>query len=474
MKAKTRGERRSPSDETAAAGIVMVALEQLANSALNPRKTFDSAALEELAASIVADGLLQNLVVRPRPADSIRPAKGDRPAYEIVAGERRWRALSLLWERDQWDAGAANIPCRVVEADDTQARAIALLENLQRQEISPIEEGEAFRALRDLDPECWSTAAIAERIRRTQRYVQQRLALVTKLEPELQAAIADGRLRIEQARFLTAAPAEIQQEVLARLDSPYWSHPDQIRAQVVGGMIPASRAAFPLDQYRGNRVELEEGGEVWLADREEFMRLQKQAAKAQVAALRKEWHWAKLVEGWFSSWEYAPGRSKDRKAAGAVVVLGHDGKLEVKTGLVKKQEEARVEARVAERHAAMEREREAEQQFQAELAEALKRQPVEELLRVLLASFDHWDLAKRLQLSDSGSDPADIWDALAALQAPAVIDLAATMAARDAAPSGWPPSQQAAAAIAARYGVWLPEHLRPPPDGEDAVEEEAA
>lgn len=463
---KTRSERRSPSAAAAPADptIILLALDQLAPSPLNPRKTFEPYALAELAASIEADGLLQNLVVRPR------PPKDGRPAYEIVAGERRYRALNLLWERGVWDGDAPIIPCRVIDADDVGARAIALLENLQRQDISPIEEGEAFRALRDLDAERWSTAAIAERIRRTQRYVQQRLALVTKLDPDLQAALADGRLNVEQARFLTSAPADVQKEVLEQIGKSWLSTPNQLRDYVLRGMIPASRAAFPLEQYTGERVEIDGADEVWLADRQQFMTLQKAAAKQRVAELRKEWHWAKLVEGWLSSWEYEAGRSKDRKKAGAVVVFSHDGSIEVKTGLVKKEAAARPEAQVNDGLERRQRERDAQEKLEADLAEALKRQPIEELIRVLLLALEHWDVVQLLQLPDDRAfEPLAIWNALAALPTPTLIDVAAAAAAKGAAPTGWPPAQQAAAAVAERYEVELPEHLRPPTAAEKAA-----
>jgi ParB family chromosome partitioning protein len=472
MKAKTQGERRSPTATEPA--IVMLAFVQLFPSALNPRKAFDATALEELAASIASDGLLQNLVVRPRSTPA-PPPLSDRPCYEIVAGERRYRALSLLWERDQWDAGAAIIPCRVIDADDVATRAITLLENLQRQDISPIEEGEAFRALRDLDPARWSTAAIAERIRRTQRYVQQRVALVTKLEPELQAAIADGRLRIEQARFLTAADPQLQRNVLAEIGKPWMSHPDQVRDRVISGMVPASRAAFPLEQYQGERVELDDSGEVWLADRQEFMRLQKQAAKEKVAALRKEWHWAKLEEHWFKSYEYEPGRSKDRKAAGAVVVLAPDGSLNVKTGLVKAAKAAPAghgaDTDWKERQERIERARAAEERFEADLVAALREQPPLELLRVLLQATDSYDVGETLELPHEARHPRAIWTALAALSEPELVALAAQQAGRYAFDRWEPARDSATPALAERYGIELPEHLRPEPAAGDNEEE---
>jgi ParB/RepB/Spo0J family partition protein len=190
--------------------IRLLALDWLVPSSLNPRRTFDAEALQQLADSIAADGLLQNLVVRPLPAHL---PVGDSGMFQVIAGERRYRALCLLRDALLWNADAPVIPCRVVEADDVEVRAIALLENLQRADLSPLEEAQAFDALRRLDAERWTTAAIAERIHRSQRFVQQRLALLN-LDDPARDALAEGRIGIEQARSLSSEPPERQRELL--------------------------------------------------------------------------------------------------------------------------------------------------------------------------------------------------------------------------------------------------------------------
>ena len=94
-----------------------------------PRKTFDEETLGELAASIAEHGLLQPIAVRPRP----------RGGYSIVAGERRWRACRM--------AGLNDVPVVIKEVSDEQAMELALVENLQREDLNPIEEAEGYKAL---------------------------------------------------------------------------------------------------------------------------------------------------------------------------------------------------------------------------------------------------------------------------------------------------------------------------------------
>jgi ParB family chromosome partitioning protein len=323
----------------AAAGdpaVRLLALEHLRPSPLNPRRTFDDAALEELAAAIAQDGVLQNLVVRPMAPPKVIPTSA--PLYQVVAGERRFRALELLAARGQWDRQAERVPCRIVEADDESHRVLALIENLQRQDVPALEEAEAFKALRDLDPKRWSTAAIAARIGKTQRYVQQRLQLVDKLAPAAREALAGGQITIEQARIMAPAPAKVQQQLLKKMGES-WSNldsPTRLREALTRNKIPASRAIFPLDEYIGDRLELDDG--VYLCDREEFDRLQKRGAEIKVGELRHRWQWAELVEGWFNAGEYEEQRSQVRGKAGAVVVLGWNGDVEVHEGLVKRKE----------------------------------------------------------------------------------------------------------------------------------------
>ena len=156
-------------------------------SGFNPRRAFAQAQLEELAASIATHGLLQPLVVRER----VTPA-GQPPIYQIIAGERRYRA-SLM-------AGLQTVPARVlVGIDDDKALELALVENLQREDLDPIEEAEALALLRDRLH--LRQTSIAAAVKRSQPRVARSLALLKLPEP-VQARIRAGELTASHGEVL--------------------------------------------------------------------------------------------------------------------------------------------------------------------------------------------------------------------------------------------------------------------------------
>lgn len=124
-------------------------LAQLVESPTNPRKRYDEANLQELAASIRAQGVLAPLLVR-----DLEPER-----FEIVAGSRRFRAAKL--------AGAANVPVRVVRLEDADAIVAQVVENLQRENVHPLEEAYGFRALLDLPDRSFNVAGIAAKAGKT-------------------------------------------------------------------------------------------------------------------------------------------------------------------------------------------------------------------------------------------------------------------------------------------------------------------
>ena len=180
----------------------------------NPRTDFDDEALAELADSIATHGLMQNLVVMAE-----HDWTGTR--HQLLAGERRWRAIGKLFDDGRWDADAL-IPCKAMAGLDDEARAIqALMENLVRRDLKPLEEARAFKALRDTYGQ--KTDDIAGKVNRTQRFVQQRLQLL-ELPPEDQKRLDQGQITVEDARRrvanipraadLTAAQALMLAEIL--------------------------------------------------------------------------------------------------------------------------------------------------------------------------------------------------------------------------------------------------------------------
>ncbi len=148
-----------------------------------PRKTFDEAALEELAQSIRQHGVLQPLLVRPLPG-------GD---YQLVAGERRWRAART--------AGLTEVPVVVKELSDTEAMELAIIENLQREDLNPIEEAEGLQALAD---KCgYTQEEIAASVGKSRPAIANSLRLL-RLPEEVRNMTREGVISAGHARALLA------------------------------------------------------------------------------------------------------------------------------------------------------------------------------------------------------------------------------------------------------------------------------
>jgi ParB family chromosome partitioning protein len=143
-------------------------LASLAESPLNPRRSFDEAALNELAESIKTQGILAPLVVRPV-----------NNHFEIVAGARRYRAAHL--------AGLESAPVRIVELTDAQAIETSIVENLQRRDVHPLEEASGFAALLRLEEPQYSVEQIAVKCAKSPAYVLARIRL-TELVPAVTEA----------------------------------------------------------------------------------------------------------------------------------------------------------------------------------------------------------------------------------------------------------------------------------------------
>ncbi len=152
-----------------------------------PRRHFDEAALGELADSIRHHGLLQPILVRP--------LSGQPDSYEIIAGERRWRAAQK--------AALHDVPVIVQELSDSQALEIALVENLQRQDLTALEEAEGYQRL--IDEFHHSHAELGELVSKSRSHVANTLRLLALPEP-VKALVQSGKLSAGHARALLTAP----------------------------------------------------------------------------------------------------------------------------------------------------------------------------------------------------------------------------------------------------------------------------
>lgn len=172
----------APSMASNAAGSALriLPIERIRPNKTQPRKVFDEQPLQELADSIRAQGILQPIIVRK---------VGEQ--YEIVAGERRWRAASR--------AGLQEVPVLVKEFTDSQVLQAALIENIQRQDLDPLEEAEAYnRLIRDHE---FTHEKLADSMGKSRSTITNSLRLL-KLSDELLAMLADGRLTAGHARAL--------------------------------------------------------------------------------------------------------------------------------------------------------------------------------------------------------------------------------------------------------------------------------
>lgn len=204
-----------------------------------PRKTFDDNSLEELAASIRQVGVLQPVLVRrleegeraaAHPDSAARPGAVD---YCVVAGERRVRAARL--------AGLAQVPALVCTYAETEALKVALLENIQREDLGTVEEAEAYRNL--MDAYGATQEELAEMLGKKRSSVANLLRILT-LEPEILALVQDRRLSAGHAKALLGLPAGPNRVQLAKLSAGRGLSVREVERRVQsGGAKPRRRRA---------------------------------------------------------------------------------------------------------------------------------------------------------------------------------------------------------------------------------------
>ncbi len=178
--------------------LIQIDVQRIRPNEFQPRAQFSSQRLEELAASIAANGVLQPIVVRLRGQD-----------YEIVAGERRWRAAQK--------AGLSRVPAIVQEASDEKMLELALVENIQRDDLNPLEEAHAYQLL--MEHFSLTQEEIARRVGRSRTAVTNTLRLL-QLPQSIQQALLSGELSMGHARALIPLRRDLQlslaQQIVAR------------------------------------------------------------------------------------------------------------------------------------------------------------------------------------------------------------------------------------------------------------------
>lgn len=185
-------------------GLLQLPVEQILPGDSQPRQRFDDVALSELAESIRAHGIIQPIVVRQRPLAPNASASSPLQ-YEIIAGERRWRAAQK--------AGLKSVPAVVSEAAEVDTLTLALVENLQREDLNPIEEAEAFHRLHETMG--YTQQEIAEAVGKDRTTVANSLRLL-KLPSTVRQQVLSGELTMGHARALLALDSTEEIEKLGR------------------------------------------------------------------------------------------------------------------------------------------------------------------------------------------------------------------------------------------------------------------
>lgn len=208
-----------------------VPIEMITPGKFQPRKTFDSAELESLADSIRGKGILQPLLVRRDPAQSNR--------YELIAGERRWRAAQI--------AQLHEVPVVIKEMTDQDALEIALIENIQRQDLTAIEEAEAYsRLMKEFGH---TQEEMADALGKSRSYIANTLRLL-QLPQDVREMVSQGSLSAGHARTLLSSenPSEMAKEIVEKSLNVRQVE-EMTKAQKSGGkVVTIGRAAKPGNQ----------------------------------------------------------------------------------------------------------------------------------------------------------------------------------------------------------------------------------
>lgn len=186
-------KEKAEEPEAAEGGILYVDINDIKPNTTQPRKAFDEEKLEELAASIERHGLIQPIVLR-------QSDKG----YEIVAGERRWRAARIV--------GLKEVPCIVRELTDEENMLLAIIENMQREDLNPIEEAEGLKQM--IDTYGLTQEQVSYSVGKSRPYITNSLRLL-KLPSKVQELTAEGKLTTGHARAIAAVKEQHRQIELA-------------------------------------------------------------------------------------------------------------------------------------------------------------------------------------------------------------------------------------------------------------------
>ena len=347
-------------------------------SPFNPRKRFDAAAAAALEASIEAMGVLQPVILR----------QAEDGFYELAAGERRWKAVGALIERGAWAADKP-MPARIATLTDEDMLEIGLAENMLRDDLHALELAESFaelaRRARHGDA---TTQRIADMYGKTRRWVQVYIKLADTLTPKVKAAWLDGRIDQNAAEAFALGKAKRQDTVLKAMGDG--AHHSWVKGQMLGDLPRVKDALFRLDTYTGEYLGEEDDKDRRFADADQAGELQVAAIKAREEQLRGTWAWVETIRALHWTDQYRYTESKNKKLAGAVILVKPDGSVSIFEGYLKPAD-ARKAAKEREKKSAA-RERQAKE---PELDGSATAAPAEEPPEPVSFQRAHLEAAKR-------------------------------------------------------------------------------
>ena len=223
------------SDETEASqgGVLYIDINDIKPNTGQPRKHFDEEKLEELASSIQQHGLIQPIVLRKL-----------KTGYEIVAGERRWRACRIV--------GLKEVPCIVKELTDEENMLLAIIENMQREDLNPIEEAEGLKQM--IDTYGLTQEQVSYSVGKSRPYITNSLRLL-KLPEEVRTLTASGEISVGHAKALAAVKDRDKQITLAKKTAKDGLSVRQIELMAKETKTPAKKAIKVKKSADEKRIE---------------------------------------------------------------------------------------------------------------------------------------------------------------------------------------------------------------------------
>jgi len=297
-------------------------LTQIQTSNGNPRKRFDEVTISGLAQSIKTDGLLQNLVVS-------KP-KGKKKKFTIISGERRFRAMKLLSDKGDLPKDFT-VPVEVKEGlSDEQTHRIATIENVQRENLPPLEEAEAVASLLQ---DGMALTDVSAQTGLSEGIIRRRLAL-SNLCDDAKKTLTKGEISLTQAEALTLGTEEQQKELISEgLES---CDADRIKHYLTEEKSNVAMAIFDVSEYSGTFTSdlFASDDTTYFDDSEQFLSLQEKAVEKLVETYKTQgFEPVELVEGYgYQSWKYRPAEEDEK--GGVVIALHSSGRVDVHEGII--------------------------------------------------------------------------------------------------------------------------------------------